>query len=143
MRPNRLDLTPTGVSVAKYVLHVGSHTAQGVRPTTKTGSWSIDQQRIPGSRRHGRPGTRRASQRFGRGDHPKVVQDRLAAQDDTTQAMRKAFTEAPGNCPRRQGHAHDGMGTTAVLAVEHQNQVYVAGLGDSRAYLVRDGGVSS
>ena len=29
------------------------------------------------------------------------------------------------------------MGTTAVLAVQQDDQVYVAGLGDSRAYLVR------
>ena len=29
------------------------------------------------------------------------------------------------------------MGTTAVLAVQQANQVYVAGLGDSRAYLIR------
>src|SRR2546426_803868 len=30
------------------------------------------------------------------------------------------------------------MGTTAVLAVQQDNLVYVAGLGDSRAYLVRN-----
>jgi protein phosphatase len=29
------------------------------------------------------------------------------------------------------------MGTTAVLAVQQKDQVYVAGLGDSRAYLIR------
>src|SRR4029077_9640564 len=29
------------------------------------------------------------------------------------------------------------MGTTAVIAVQHNDQVYVAGLGDSRDYLVR------
>ena len=29
------------------------------------------------------------------------------------------------------------MGTTAVLAVQQNDQVYVAGLGDSRAYLIR------
>src|SRR5262249_45053391 len=33
------------------------------------------------------------------------------------------------------------MGTTAVLAVRRAGQVYVAGLGDSRAYLVRAGRV--
>src|SRR5262249_58292438 len=29
------------------------------------------------------------------------------------------------------------MGTTAVVAVQQHGQVYVAGLGDSRAYLIR------
>ena len=33
------------------------------------------------------------------------------------------------------------MGTTAVVAVEKNGQMYVAGLGDSRAYLIRDGEV--
>jgi serine/threonine protein phosphatase PrpC len=31
------------------------------------------------------------------------------------------------------------MGTTAVVALKQADQVYVAGLGDSRAYLIRDG----
>ena len=32
-----------------------------------------------------------------------------------------------------------GMGTTAVLAAVHNNQLYLANIGDSRAYLIRDG----
>jgi protein phosphatase len=33
------------------------------------------------------------------------------------------------------------MGTTAVLAVQQKDQVFVAGLGDSRAYLIRNGAI--
>jgi serine/threonine protein phosphatase PrpC len=130
--------------MAKYVLHVGSHTAQGVRSNNED-RFVVDRVNNVFLVADGMGGQERGEQASGLAAEiiPKVVQDRLAAQDDTTQAMRKAFTEA------NQAIVHAGkdmpttrrMGTTAVLAVEHQNQVYVAGLGDSRAYLVRDGGV--
>src|SRR5262249_17066550 len=74
---------------------------------------------------------------------PRVVQDRLAAHQDAPQAVQQALTEA------NQAIIHAGrdqpmgrrMGTAAVLAVRQADQVYVAGLGDSRAYLIRDGKV--
>ena len=39
----------------------------------------------------------------------------------------------------RADRSRRGMGTTAVLAAIHNNQLYMANIGDSRAYLVRDG----
>jgi protein phosphatase len=69
---------------------------------------------------------------------PRVLKECLAS-ERPERAVRDALsranqaiidagqTQAPG---RR-------MGTTAVLAVQQDNMVYVAGLGDSRAYLIR------
>ncbi len=43
----------------------------------------------------------------------------------------------PSSAPAVDQLAGRRMGTTAVVAVQRDDQVYVAGLGDSRAYLVR------
>ncbi|MGH9677662.1 MAG: PP2C family protein-serine/threonine phosphatase [Candidatus Acidiferrum sp.] len=70
---------------------------------------------------------------------PKVVNDRLAAKEDASQAVRQALVEANQaiiDAGQNQA-AGKRMGTTAVLAVQRGGQVFVAGLGDSRAYLVR------
>jgi len=54
-----------------------------------------------------------------------------------SQALQRAntavFEEGRADRSRR------GMGTTAVLAAVHNNQLYLANVGDSRAYLIRDG----
>jgi serine/threonine protein phosphatase PrpC len=54
-----------------------------------------------------------------------------------SQALQRAntavFEEGRADRSRR------GMGTTAVLAAVHNNQLYLANIGDSRAYLIRDG----
>jgi PPM family protein phosphatase len=70
---------------------------------------------------------------------PRIVTDRLAAHEDAGQAVQKALAEAnqaiiDAGLAQTAGRR---MGTTAVLAVQTADQVYVAGLGDSRAYLVR------
>lgn len=39
----------------------------------------------------------------------------------------------------RQDRSRRGMGTTAVIVALHNNQLYLANVGDSRAYLIRDG----
>jgi protein phosphatase len=70
---------------------------------------------------------------------PRVVQDQLAAREDAGQAVQRALSEANQAIIDAGRHQPAGrrMGTTAVLAVQQANQVYVAGLGDSRAYLIR------
>jgi protein phosphatase len=70
---------------------------------------------------------------------PKVVQDKLAAHEDVGKAVVSALDEANKaiiNASRDQA-AGRRMGTTAVLAVQAADRVFVAGLGDSRAYLIR------
>jgi PPM family protein phosphatase len=57
--------------------------------------------------------------------------------------VRRAMTEANEaivNAGKTQPEGRR-MGTTAVLALRQADQMYVAGLGDSRAYLIRDGKV--
>lgn len=70
---------------------------------------------------------------------PRIVQDRLAAKEDVGQVLQKALSEANEAIVSAGKHQPLGrrMGTTAVLAVKSNDQVYVAGLGDSRAYLIR------
>jgi serine/threonine protein phosphatase PrpC len=70
---------------------------------------------------------------------PHEVTCRLAAHEDASDAVRhaideahKAIVEAGKKMPMAKR-----MGTTAVLAVQLEDQVYVAGVGDSPAFLVR------
>ena len=74
---------------------------------------------------------------------PKVVCTSLAAHLDGIDAVRRALTEAH-RAILDAGERDDScrnMGTTAVLAVGQDDRMWVAGVGDSPAYLVRDGQV--
>jgi protein phosphatase len=70
---------------------------------------------------------------------PRVVEDRLAARVQAGQAVQEALAEANAAIIDAGRHQPVGrrMGTTAVLALHHDRHCYVAGIGDSRAYLVR------
>src|SRR5262249_32102418 len=71
---------------------------------------------------------------------PQVVSDRLAAHEDPGKAMQAALDaahQAIVNAGQGQS-AGRRMGTTAVLAVQQEDQCFVAGVGDSRAYLIRN-----
>jgi protein phosphatase len=74
---------------------------------------------------------------------PRVFHDRLAANDGADEAVRRALSEANEAIVDAGRGQPEGrrMGTTAVLAVRKNDRVYVAGLGDSRAYLIRNGRV--
>jgi protein phosphatase len=126
--------------MAKVVLHVGSHSAQGVRSNNED-RFVVDEEHNLFLVADGMGGQERGEQASGLAAEliPKIMQDRLAAQEETTQAMRTALTEANQAIvdAGRDQPAGRRMGTTAVLAVKHDDQVYVAGLGDSRAYLIR------
>src|SRR5581483_124287 len=71
---------------------------------------------------------------------PKAVQTHFAEHHDAPSAMQHAFAEANKaivSDGRKQPAGHRRMGTSAVVALQQANQLFVAGLGDSRAYLIR------
>lgn len=126
--------------MAELVLHVGSRSAQGVRPNNED-SYFVDPVHRVFLVADGMGGQERGEQASGMAAEiiPKVVGDCLAAQDDGSRAVKRALAEANEaivNAGRGQPEGRR-MGTTAVLALHQDNQVYVAGLGDSRAYLIR------
>lgn len=130
--------------MADLVVQVGCRSAQGLRPNNED-SFVADVARHLFVVADGMGGQERGEQASGLACRviPKVVQDRLAAHDDVAQVLRRALAEA------NQAIIHAGMnqpvgrrmGTTAVVALQQDHQVYVAGLGDSRAVLVRAGKV--
>jgi protein phosphatase len=71
---------------------------------------------------------------------PRLVQDGLAQHEEPGRALQRALAEANRAIVQagRDQPQDRRMGTTAVLAVRKQERFYVAGLGDSRAYLIRD-----
>jgi serine/threonine protein phosphatase PrpC len=126
--------------MADYVLHVGGYTAQGKRSNNED-RYVVDAVNNLFLVADGMGGQERGEQASGLAAEiiPRVVQDRLAAQDDASRAVQEALTEANQaiiDAGRNQPVGRR-MGTTAVLALQRANQVYVAGLGDSRAYLIR------
>jgi protein phosphatase len=126
--------------MAEYVMRVGSYTSQGIRSNNED-RYVVDLLHDVFLVADGMGGQERGEQASGMAADiiPRVVQDRLAAQDDAKKAVQQALTaanEAIVHAGRDQPPGRR-MGTTAVLAVKQANQIYVAGLGDSRAYLIR------
>ncbi len=74
-------------------------------------------------------------------NHPALLGRESDSSDTIRQAISDAFVDvnheivAMGNADAQLY----GMGTTAVLAWVIHNHIYIASLGDSRAYLLRDG----
>ena len=126
--------------MAAYVLHVGAHTAQGLRSNNED-RMVVDRVNKVFLVADGMGGQDKGEQASGLAAEiiPRVVQDQLAAKGDAGQAVQRALSEANQAIIDAGRHQPVGrrMGTTAVLAVQQANQVYVAGLGDSRAYLIR------
>jgi protein phosphatase len=126
--------------MADYVLHVGSHTAQGLRSNNED-RYVVDRQNMLFLVADGMGGQERGEQASGLAAEiiPRVVQEGLAAHANATETMRRALAEANQAIvdAGRNQPAGRRMGTTAVLALQQANQVFVAGLGDSRAYLIR------
>jgi len=130
--------------MAGLVIRVGGHTAQGVRPNNED-RYVVDLDRHLFLVADGMGGQERGEQASGMAAEiiPQVVQDRLAAQEQAAEALQKALAaanEAIIDAGRTQPEGRR-MGTTAVCALQVADRVYVAGLGDSRAYLVRRGRV--
>jgi PPM family protein phosphatase len=126
--------------MADFVIRVGSRTAQGARPNNED-SYVVDQEHNVflvadgmGGQELGERASSMAAEII-----PRAVQNRLAAKEDASQAVAHALADANEAIVSegRNQPAGRRMGTTAVLAVQQANQFFVAGLGDSRAYLIR------
>src|SRR3954447_5535642 len=119
--------------MADFVLHVGSRTAQGVRPNNED-RYVVDLVNHLFLVADGMGGQERGEQASGMAAEiiPRVVQDRLAAHDDARQALQRALAEANEAIIQAGLGQPEGrrMGTTAVLALHQADRVYVAGLGD-------------
>jgi len=126
--------------MAELVIHIGSKSAQGVRPNNED-SYLVDSKADLFLVADGMGGQERGEQASNMAVQiiPRVVRDKLAANQPADQALQQALAEANAAIVEAGRGQPEGrrMGTTAVLALRHQDQVYVAGLGDSRAYLIR------
>jgi serine/threonine protein phosphatase PrpC len=130
--------------MAEFVLRVGSRSAQGIRPNNED-RFVVDLGRKLFLVADGMGGQERGEIASGMAAEmiPQMVQDHLAAQQPADQAVRNALAKANKaivDAGRAQPEGRR-MGTTAVVALHVDNHVYVAGLGDSRAYLIRGGKV--
>jgi protein phosphatase len=65
-----------------------------------------------------------------------TILDTISADHAPEEALRTAFTAANAQV---YAAGHGSMGTTGVAALLRRNMLYVANVGDSRAYLVRQG----
>jgi protein phosphatase len=126
--------------MAEFVIQVGCCTAQGVRPNNEDRFFADPQQHLflvadgMGGQDFGERASDLAAEII-----PRVVHDRLAAKEDPGKAMQEALAQANLAIIQAGRHQPAGrrMGTTAVVAVQQEDRVYVASLGDSRAYLIR------
>jgi protein phosphatase len=126
--------------MAEFVVHVGCSSDCGHRPNNED-RFFVDPDRQLFLVADGMGGQEFGERASGMAAEiiPRVVQDRLAAREGADNAMRAALAAAnraivDAGLAQTSGRR---MGTTAVLAVQQADKVFVAGLGDSRAYLVR------
>lgn len=126
--------------MAEFVIHVGRRSAQGLRPNNED-RFVADPERNVFLVADGMGGQDAGEKASGLAAEiiPRAVQTHLNAQEDASSAVRRALDEANQAIIQAGRHQVAGrrMGTTAVVAVQRDDQVFVAGLGDSRAYLIR------
>src|SRR5271166_3192294 len=130
--------------MAEFVLRVGARSAQGLRSNNEDRFVADPSNQVflvadgMGGQDFGERASGLAAEII-----PRVVQDSLAAQEDGSTAIIKALDEANQAIIRagERQTSNRRMGTTAVLAIQLADRVFVAGVGDSRAYLIRDGRV--
>jgi protein phosphatase len=126
--------------MAHFVIRVGSRTDQGVRPSNQD-NFVVDPDHHVYLVADGMGGQEKGDQASTMAVQiiPEVLRQRLAAREDVDSALQSAMTQA-NQAIIAAGQAQPlgrRMGTTAVLAVQRDDRVYVAHLGDSRAYLIR------
>jgi protein phosphatase len=126
--------------MAEFVLRVGARSAQGLRSNNEDRYVADAEHQVflvadgMGGQDFGEQASGLAAEII-----PRAVQDKLAAHTEPGQAVVQALDEANKAIIQAGKKQAPGrrMGTTAVLAVQQANQVFVASLGDSRAYLIR------
>ncbi len=121
-------------------VRAGGHSAQGLRPNNED-RFVADAARDVflvadgmGGQEQGEKASSMAADIL-----PRAVRIRLDSHIAPSQAVMQALWEANRAILEASRHQAEGrrMGTTAVLALRQDDRVYVAGLGDSRAYLIR------
>jgi protein phosphatase len=126
--------------MADIVFRVGSCSEQGVRPNNED-RFVVNLSTHLFLVADGMGGQERGEMASGMAADiiPRVVEKRLAAQVNANKAVQEALAEANAAIIDAGRHQPIGrrMGTTAVLALHHNRTCYVAGVGDSRAYLIR------
>jgi protein phosphatase len=126
--------------MAEIVFRVGSRSEQGARPKNED-RCVVDLATRVFLVADGMGGQERGEMASGMAADiiPRVVGRRLAVHGSANEAVREALAEANAAIIDAGRHQPIGrrMGTTAVLALHHDHTCYVAGIGDSRAYLVR------
>jgi protein phosphatase len=126
--------------MAEFVIQVGACSAQGLRPNNEDRYLADSEGRVflvadgMGGQDCGEQASGMAVDII-----PRVLHDCLAARDDANHAVQQALAEANQAIISAGAAQNTGrrMGTTAVLALQQDDHVYVASLGDSRAYWVR------
>jgi len=127
--------------MAELFLRVGSRSAQGVRPNNED-RFVVDLDRQLFVVADGMGGQERGEIASGMAAEiiPDEVGKCLSNQEAADLALKHALDRANSAIVDAGKTQPEGrrMGTTAVCALHKGNQVYVASLGDSRAYLIRD-----
>ncbi len=126
--------------MADLILHVGAQSAQGKRLNNED-RFVADLSRHVFLVADGMGGQEGGEEASGLAAEiiPRVVQAQMTHHADARRAVQEALQEAHRAILTAGQHqrAHRKMGTTAVLAVQQQDRVFVAGVGDSPALLVR------
>ncbi len=126
--------------MADFILRVGSRSAQGVRSNNED-RLHVDLRRQLFIVADGMGGQERGEIASGLAVDiiPKVLDERLAAEEAADHAVAQAFASANNAIIEAGKGQPEGrrMGTTAVAALHCEGKVFIAGVGDSRAYLVR------
>lgn len=126
--------------MADFVIHVGSCTVTGKRSNNED-RFVCDPQRHVFLVADGMGGQESGERASGLAAEiiPRVVSDKLANHVEPGKAVQQALEEAHQAIVRegQQQQSSRRMGTTAVVAIEQERQFFVAGVGDSPAYLIR------
>jgi serine/threonine protein phosphatase PrpC len=130
--------------MSEFALRIGSRSAQGMRSNNEDRLLvDLDQKLFLVA--DGMGGQERGELASGMAVDiiPRAVEKGLAAQSPADQTLLAALHQANQAIIDAGKSQPEGrrMGTTAVCALHRGNQVYITSLGDSRAYLIRQGKV--